>query len=289
MVSWYNWTTFDVIGDLAFGEPFGCLEKAQYDPWVDAIGKSVRFGTVLLAIRLLGLEDVVMPVLERLSDRSRRFHRKNTMDKLQRRVNLTKERPDFLEGLLQKREEWVSFCYLLFFLGCSCAGAERSFGVTNANDPQGMDMERLAANASLLIVAGSETTATLLSGATYLLLKHPEAMKKVVEEVRSTFKSEEEITLSSVGSLEYMLACLNESMRLYPPVPIGMPRVVPKGGAKVAGTFVPGGVSSVFREEFPGMCGEFELTLDDKDRRCSLAVGHKPQREPFCRTFRVPS
>ncbi|KAJ4401885.1 hypothetical protein N0V85_005420 [Neurospora sp. IMI 360204] len=211
MVSWYNWTTFDVIGDLAFGEPFGCLEKAEYDPWVDAIGKSVRFGSVLQAIRALGLEDVVHPIIQKLSNKARQFHQKRTMDKLQRRVNLTKERPDFLEGMLQKREEW------------------------------GMDMERLAANASLLIIAGSETTATLLSGATYLLLKHPEVMKKLTEEVRSTFKSEEEITLSSVGSLEYMLACLNEAMRLYPPVPIGMPRVVPKGGAKVAGTFVPEG------------------------------------------------
>ena len=104
-------------------------------------------------------------------------------------------------------------------------------------------MERLAANASLLIIAGSETTATLLSGATYLLLKHPEALKKLTEEVRSTFKSEEEIILSSVSSLEYMLACLNEAMRVYPPVPIGMPRVVPKGGAKVVDTFVPEGVS----------------------------------------------
>lgn len=117
MVSWYNWTTFDVIGDLAFGEPFGCLEKAEYDPWVDAIGKSIRFGSILLAIRLLGLEDWVMPLVQKLSDKSRRFHQKNTMDKLERRVNLKMERPDFLEGLLRKREEWVSavpfssFCF----------------------------------------------------------------------------------------------------------------------------------------------------------------------------------
>ena len=94
-----------------------------------------------------------------------------------------------------------------------------------------------------MIVAGSETTATLLSGATYLLLKHPEVLKKLTEEVRSTFKSEEEITLLSVNNLEYMLACLNETMRVYPPVPIGMPRVSPKGGAKVAGNFIPENVS----------------------------------------------
>lgn len=26
-VAWYNWTTFDIFGDLAFGEPFYCLEQ----------------------------------------------------------------------------------------------------------------------------------------------------------------------------------------------------------------------------------------------------------------------
>lgn len=36
-----------------------------------------------------------------------------------------------------------------------------------------------------------------------------------------------------------MLECLKESLRMYPPVAAGMPRVVPKGGAKIAGTFVP--------------------------------------------------
>ena len=25
MCNWFNFTTFDIIGDMAFGEPFGCL------------------------------------------------------------------------------------------------------------------------------------------------------------------------------------------------------------------------------------------------------------------------
>jgi len=36
LVNWYNFTTFDIIGDLAFGEPFGCLEK----------GKRMKYRTV---------------------------------------------------------------------------------------------------------------------------------------------------------------------------------------------------------------------------------------------------
>lgn len=97
----------------------------------------------------------------------------------------------------------------------------------------------------MLIVAGSETTATLLCGVTYLLLHNPEAMRKVTEEVRAAFASEKDITLTSVGKLTYMLACLNEALRQYPPVAIGMPRVVPegRGAVTIAGQAVPEKVS----------------------------------------------
>jgi cytochrome P450 len=30
IVKWFNFTAFDVIGDLAFGESFGCLKEGQY-------------------------------------------------------------------------------------------------------------------------------------------------------------------------------------------------------------------------------------------------------------------
>jgi cytochrome P450 len=71
------------------------------------------------------------------------------------------------------------------------------------------------------------------------LVKNPELLKKLTAEVRSSFAFADEITLSSVGKLSYLQACLDEALRSYPPVPVGMPRVVPEGGAKVAGEFVP--------------------------------------------------
>lgn len=82
-------------------------------------------------------------------------------------------------------------------------------------------MEKLQANCSILIIGGSETTATLLSGVTFLLLTNPGALKQLTEEVRSAFRSEEEIDATSVGNLTYMLACLDEALRMYPPVPTG--------------------------------------------------------------------
>lgn len=98
-------------------------------------------------------------------------------------------------------------------------------------------------NASLLIIAGSETTATLLSGVTYLLTTNPEALRKLTEEVRSAFQTEQEIDFTSVSSLQYMLACLDEALRIYPPAPLGLPRQTPKGGATIAGHYVPEDVS----------------------------------------------
>ena len=103
---------------------------------------------------------------------------------------------------------------------------------------------RLQMNTSLLIIAGSETTATLLSGVTYLLTTNPEALRRLTEEVRSTFQTEKEIDFTSVSSLQYMLACLDEALRMYPPAPLGLPRQTPKGGATIAGHYVPEDVST---------------------------------------------
>lgn len=70
-------------------------------------------------------------------------------------------------------------------------------------------------------------------------------MQKLTDEVRSRFKSADEINLTSVGSLTYMLAVLNESLRCYPPVTAGLVRTVPGNGLDIAGHFVPPGVSEL--------------------------------------------
>jgi cytochrome P450 len=94
-----------------------------------------------------------------------------------------------------------------------------------------------------LIIGGSETTASLLSGVTYLLLRNPESYEKLKDEIRSTFRTQEDINMASVNRLTYMLACLDEALRMYPPIANGLPRVTPKGGATVMGQYIPEGVS----------------------------------------------
>ena len=82
-----------------------------------------------------------------------------------------------------------------------------------------MSFDEMAMTANIVVIAGSETTATLMSGVTWYLCKHPRVYEKVKEEVRETFKNEEEITFASVIECKYMLAVLEEGMRMYPPAP----------------------------------------------------------------------
>jgi cytochrome P450 len=62
------------------------------------------------------------------------------------------------------------------------------------------------------------------------------------DEVKATFNTEEEITLISVQSLNYMKAVIDEGLRLYPAAPASAPRVMAEGGGMIDGTYLPAGV-----------------------------------------------
>jgi cytochrome P450 len=95
----------------------------------------------------------------------------------------------------------------------------------------------------VFITAGSETTATLLSAVTYALLKNPEVMRKLKDEVRGRWEKYNDITLEEVNKSPYLLAVLQEALRYFPPVPTGFERRVAKGGEFVSGYFVPEGTA----------------------------------------------
>ena len=103
-----------------------------------------------------------------------------------------------------------------------------------------MTRPEIISSASVLIIAGSETTATLLSGATYHLLQNPAKMARLQDEVRSAFGSLDEMTLISTSKLPYLHAVIEESLRMYPPVADMLPRRTPAEGEMVAGQWVPG-------------------------------------------------
>lgn len=105
--AWYNWTTFDIVGDLVFGQSFNCLQKASYHPWIDFIFRSIKAGAVTVSMTYVGLADLVQ-VLFKLGSFSITKVRKYTDDMLRSRLSMETSRDDLFEGLVRRRSDWVS-------------------------------------------------------------------------------------------------------------------------------------------------------------------------------------
>lgn len=212
------WATFDIQGDLVFGEDvFKCTEKQQYHPWIKI---SMNFFTGQVYVH--ALNDISPWVLwfwqkfltsKSFADASN-YHLKTTLDLVDKRMAAGKtDHPDYM-----------------------------SFITSESKEGEMLTKEQMYVNAQMLVMAGSETVATASATTLFLLLTHPESIARVKQEIRSSFNSEKDITAASVTQLPYLVAAIDESMRVWPPVATAFnPRQVSSGGCTVDGYFIPEG------------------------------------------------
>lgn len=107
MRHWFNYVTYDIIGDLAFGESFSCLEQGRAADRVTSIERGLQAQAMTGALKQLGLEGLVKWLVKSRT----KFRRENdalTMAVLKKRMALKVERYDLIEGLLKKQDDWVS-------------------------------------------------------------------------------------------------------------------------------------------------------------------------------------
>lgn len=122
----------------------------------------------------------------------------------------------------------------------------------NAKDPEtgtGYSLSELYAECELLTIAGSDTTAIVISAAFFYLSRSPEVQKKLAQEIQATFTGYDEIKAGTkLQSCKYLTAFLHEAMRMSPPVPAEPSREVLQGGTTVNGHYFPQGslVSTAF-------------------------------------------
>lgn len=217
MLNWFNFTTFDVIGDLAFGEPFGCLQNNEYHSWITQIFQGIVSNPWLQFGVYYRIENLVKWfVIPKQLMQARLRNYKLASEKMDQRLAVTHDRKDFT-----------------------------SYMTRHSDDEKGMSKQEMQTMATTLIIAGSETSATLLTGVTYFMLQNPHVYDRLRKEIRETFTKEEDITFVSTNTLTYTLAVLEEGLRIYPPVPVVLPRVVPPGGEVIDGKFVPEKVCSL--------------------------------------------
>jgi cytochrome P450 len=100
-------------------------------------------------------------------------------------------------------------------------------------------LPQLHADSRLIIVAGSDTTAATLTHLFYHIAADPSVAKKLREELEPRL-GDGEITHLKIQDATYLNGCINEALRLNPPVPSGVFRKTPKEGSYVGDTFIPG-------------------------------------------------
>ena len=227
VVEWVSFTFFDIIGDLGFGESFRCLDNNSLHPWVEELFSFSKVGALVAALRHYTIIfKTLMRCLPASTLKAAQENYQWGVEKTHRRLCLDVQREDFVKQILQHSD----------------------------NGSMHMSTPELENNMNVLVVAGSETTATALSGTINYLVKTPSALEVLVSELRSTFQQSSDMTFSNLREIPYLVAVVDEGLRLCPPVPCGTHHVVPAGGDTVCGGWLPGGVSLFSRQARKPRC-----------------------------------
>ncbi|GJJ16217.1 hypothetical protein Clacol_010513 [Clathrus columnatus] len=239
LLMWLNYMTFDVISDLAFGEPLGMLDRSS-----DVLGPSKQEQVGVAAMidyrgrtaAYLGLFPYLLP------GSLLAFLPKWIPDKfLQRGLTGTDTLSSIARRCVRKRLE---------------AGAEGRRGdlldrlmdsMDKGNNGEEITEADVTTEAMLLLTAGSDTTANSTAAIVYWIIRTPRVMKKLQEEIDEAVRSidsvlpvgdvdAEDDSLGSaviwheqVKNLKYLQATIDEGLRMFATNAFGLPRVVPEG------------------------------------------------------------
>uniref|UniRef100_A0A8H7N2U8 Uncharacterized protein n=1 Tax=Bionectria ochroleuca TaxID=29856 RepID=A0A8H7N2U8_BIOOC len=200
LADWLSYTTFDIIGHLSLGEPFGCLASSDLRFWVGLISESIKAGAVEQAARRLAITG-------------------SWMQKLLLRLLAPPE-------LRQQRVRHLEYSREKILKRIAAPGG----------DKENLNQDEIIVNGALFIIAGSETTGSFMTGLFNHLLR-PEnrrAYEKLRDEIRGAFTRDEDITFERLSKLPWLGAVLEEGLRIFPSAPIGFTRQVIPGGTTVS-------------------------------------------------------
>ncbi|XP_042491618.1 cytochrome P450 71A3-like [Macadamia integrifolia] len=94
---------------------------------------------------------------------------------------------------------------------------DRSFGISLWND-------NIKAILLDMFGAGTDPTSILLEWTMAKILKHPEVMKEVQEEIWGVTRGKENIAYVDIKQMHYLNAMIKKTLRLHLPLPLLIPR-----------------------------------------------------------------
>ncbi|KAI9447482.1 high nitrogen upregulated cytochrome P450 monooxygenase 2 [Lactarius indigo] len=206
---WLRYFTTDFMGDMAFGGGFEMMDAGRD---IDGLWTILESGICLAGAtaHIPYVEPILNAIVGKRSSimRVREFCNERVLERLRMGAN----RKDLFYHL---------------------SGGE----LPESERPSPADVTK---DGILAIIAGSDTTSSVLTAALYYLVRNPVVYERLQAEVDGAFPSgEEPLDVAKLSQMEWLNGCVNETLRLQPPVPSGSQRRVDKGkGPKVLGNLI---------------------------------------------------
>ncbi|TVY48702.1 Cytochrome P450 monooxygenase [Lachnellula occidentalis] len=225
---WFNFFSFDIMGDIAFGQSFGMMEsgkevRRQRDPSKIIINHLQHAAIDLLhgAMRPLGVIGPISWILPLLMDIGLSGGIKAFQKYGRERVAIRKENIPETRDL---------FSWLI--------DAEKE-----SSDPSHTDPRWLWGDSALIVVAGSDTTTATLTHIFYHIARSQKVSSALRKELDAIYQPDSESAFRDLQEAPYLNGVINEALRLYPPVPSGVLRQTPPEGITIGSTYIPGNVT----------------------------------------------
>ncbi|KAI9749736.1 MAG: hypothetical protein M4579_006764 [Chaenotheca gracillima] len=226
---WFNYLAFDIIGDLAFGAPFGM----------------VRHGKDVAEVRKTpDAPPTYAPAIEVLN---RRGEVSGTLGCLPELKPWAKYLPDpFFRQGLQAVENLAGIAVARVNERLANADKvervdllERLREGRDANDNP-LGQAELTAEALTQLIAGSDTTSNTSCALLFHCLNTEGVMEKLQKELDDALPGDEVPQFEAVKDLPYLHKVINETLRIHSTSSLGLPRLVPPGpGITIHNTHFP--------------------------------------------------
>ncbi|KAH0524178.1 hypothetical protein TsFJ059_009080 [Trichoderma semiorbis] len=209
---------FDVMGDIGFSKDFHMLELESEHLAIKGVHES------MLAIGVLGTVPWLLSMISKVPGAAASFSRFTTW--CHRELQKKREIVASEAAALKDQDPRDIISWLLKAL--------------NEGDPSAPPGEiAIQEDARLLIIAGSDTTSAALSNALYYLASNPKSYQRLQAAIKEEFPGgiNDWTYDRNVPYLDYVI---QETLRLKPSVPGGLPRVTPPQGLMIDDDFIPG-------------------------------------------------
>ncbi|CAN2391852.1 Cytochrome P450 [Pristimantis euphronides] len=216
--------TMDIVASVAFGTHV----DSQKDPDHPLVQNSKKFLELFtpfkpLILLTVAFPSIMIPIARRLPNKNRDringFFRQTITKMIAVREQQPAEqrRRDFLQLMLDARASAANVSVDHFDLVNQADVAAHVREEPGKKTTKTLNEDEILGQAFLFLIAGYETTCSLLSFTTYLLATHPECQEKLLREVDEFAENHDGADYNTVHDLPYMDMVICEALRMYPP------------------------------------------------------------------------